>query len=55
MFALAHGHCEMCSRVTHRHHCERRVDDSGSDSGIHRLRYTSCLKDARGKVEDLYK
>lgn len=48
-------HCELGSNFTHRHHSERCVDDTRSNSGIHRLRYTSCLKDAGGKVKDLHK
>lgn len=55
VFVSAHGRCEMRSHTTHRHDSERRVDDSRSDSGIHRLRHASCLKDACGKVEDLHK
>lgn len=52
-YAFTHECWEMCLHVTHRHHGERRVDDSHADSGVHRLRHTGCLKDARGKVEDL--
>lgn len=54
MLFTAHGHYET-HYVTHRHYSKRRVDNSCSDSGIHGLCYTSCLKDACGKVKDLHK